>query len=199
MPPKCSESRDFMKNQDTRVQYTKRVLRSSILELLKLKSIDKVTVKEICDTAGLNRGTFYLHYDSPAGLLKDVENQFISDNMKYFDSYWNAQREISFMDQLFECISKNRDICRILMSSNADPQFLRSMTALVRGSTTQEWAKEFPDLDQQHLDFVFEFTIAGSTAIISKWLDGSIDLSAKQLSHRIERLGHHTLMAIREF
>lgn len=188
-----------MKNEDTRVQYTKRVLRSAILELLKVKSIDKVTVKEICDTAGLNRGTFYLHYDSPSGLLKDVENQFIADNMKYFDSYWNAQREITFMDQLFECISKNRDICRILMSSNADPQFLRSMTALVRGSTTNEWAKEFPDLDPKHLDFVFDFIISGTTTLISKWLDGSIDLSAKQLSHRIERLGHHALMAIRDF
>lgn len=188
-----------MKNEDTRVQYTKKVLHNAILELLKEKSIDKVTVKEICETAGLNRGTFYLHYNSPADLLKDVENQFIANNMKYFDSYWNAQRQITFLDQLFECISKNRDICRILMSSNADPQFLRSMTALVRGSTTNEWAKEFPDLDQQNLDFVFEFTISGSTALISKWLDGSIDLTAKQLSHRIERLGHHALMAIRDF
>lgn len=79
-----------MRNEDTRVQYTKKVLHNAILELLKEKSIDKVTVKEICEIAGLNRGTFYLHYNSPADLLKDVENQFISDNMKYFDSYWNA-------------------------------------------------------------------------------------------------------------
>lgn len=66
-----------MKKVDTRVQYTRRRLRDAILEMLREKSIDKITIKEICEAAGLNRGTFYLHYDCPAALLSDIENQFL--------------------------------------------------------------------------------------------------------------------------
>lgn len=188
-----------MKNADTRVQYTKKVLREAILTLLQEKSIDKVTVKEVCQLAGLNRGTFYLHYDSPASLLKDVENQFVAENMRYFDAYWNTQRQMNFMDALFDCIIRNRDVCRVLLSSNADPQFLRSVTALVRGSTVEEWGREFPDLDPKELDFVFDFIFSGVTALIIKWLDGQIELSAQELARRVERLGHHALVALRDF
>lgn len=188
-----------MKKEDTRVQFTKSALRRAILEALQEKSIDKVTVKEVCQRAGLNRGTFYLHYDSPAALLKDVENRFIADNMRFFDSYWNAQRELSFMDKLFDCISQNKDVCRVLMGSNGDPQFLRSMTALVRGSTVGEWGKEFPDLNRADLDFVFDFIFSGATTLIRKWLEGEIDMPPGELARRVERLGHHALVAIREF
>lgn len=80
-----------MKNQkhlDTRVQYTRTVLKNAMLTLLKEKSYEKITVKELCEAAEINRGTFYLHYASPVALLKDIENQFVSENMQIFDSYW---------------------------------------------------------------------------------------------------------------
>lgn len=54
-----------MKNTDTRIQYSRMKLQQALLTLLQTKPIDKVTVKELCETANLNRGTFYLHYDSP--------------------------------------------------------------------------------------------------------------------------------------
>jgi len=188
-----------MKKVDTRVQYTRKVLREAILKLLEEKSIDRVTVKEICETAGLNRGTFYLHYDSPASLLKDVKEQFIADNMKYFASYWDTEREQGFMEQLFACLSENKTVCRVLMSSNSDPQFLKDMTVLAQGSTLKEWAKEFPDLSEENLEFVFDFVFSGVTTLISRWLSDEISLTPKELAHRIERLGHHALVAVREF
>lgn len=188
-----------MKKVDTRVQYTKKVLREAVLKLLQEKSIDKVTVKEICETAGLNRGTFYLHYDCPASLLKDVENQFIADNMNYFDAYWSTERQLSFMDSLFVCISQNKDVCRVLLSRNGDPQFINSMTFLAKNATVKEWAKEFPEASEKDLELVFDFVFPGVTNLICKWLEGEYDLSPQELSRRVERLGHHALVAIRNF
>ena len=90
-----------MKKTDTRVQYTKSKLRSSVLEILQEKPIENITIKEVCDKAGLNRGTFYLHYDSPSALLKDIQNQFIEENRVLFESFWQQGREKSIMAALF--------------------------------------------------------------------------------------------------
>ena len=58
-----------MKNTDTRVQYTKARIHDALTELMAEKQFRSITVKELCDVAGINRGTFYLHYSSPATIL----------------------------------------------------------------------------------------------------------------------------------
>ena len=52
----------MMKRSDARVRYTRKVLKESLLSLLKEKPINKITVKEVCELAELNRATFYSHY-----------------------------------------------------------------------------------------------------------------------------------------
>lgn len=43
----------------------------ALIELLVKKEFEYITVKEICNKAGVNRSTFYLHYDSPTDLLSE--------------------------------------------------------------------------------------------------------------------------------
>lgn len=43
----------------------------ALIELLDKKEFEYITVKEICNKAGVNRSTFYLHYDSPTDLLSE--------------------------------------------------------------------------------------------------------------------------------
>ena len=47
---------------DARVRFTRKIIQETFLDLLKDKPISKITVKEICDKAKINRGTFYKHY-----------------------------------------------------------------------------------------------------------------------------------------
>ncbi|HBC96216.1 MAG TPA: TetR/AcrR family transcriptional regulator, partial [Clostridium sp.] len=40
---------------DRRVKYTKMVIRQSFIKLLKQKNISKISIKEICEDADINR------------------------------------------------------------------------------------------------------------------------------------------------
>ena len=55
---------------DARVKYTKMVLKKALLELMQHKPVNKITVKEICERAELNRATFYAHYSDCFDLLE---------------------------------------------------------------------------------------------------------------------------------
>ena len=133
-----------MKNPDTRVQFTRNALKQALLTLMEEKNVDKITVKELCETAGINRGTFYLHYDSPSALLADIENQFLEENLAIFRSYWKTQRDRNLMTELFLSIRKSGDFCRILMGPTGDPQILRRLQDIIRDGVLDEWQKEFP-------------------------------------------------------
>ena len=53
-----------MKRTDARVRYTQHVLKESFLMLLRDKPVNRITVKEVCELAELNRATFYAHYSN---------------------------------------------------------------------------------------------------------------------------------------
>ncbi len=56
----------------------------AFLDLLAEKDFEYITVKDICKRAGVNRSTFYLHYETVADLL-DESVAFISNGfLKYF-------------------------------------------------------------------------------------------------------------------
>ena len=59
-------------SHDHRVRITKMLLRESFLDLLMHKPIDKITVRELCDAAGVNRATFYAHYHGKDDVLRAV-------------------------------------------------------------------------------------------------------------------------------
>ena len=62
---------------DRRVRYTKMVLKNSFVQLLNEKSFDKITVKELCERADVNRGTFYVHYKDQQDLLHQIQKDFL--------------------------------------------------------------------------------------------------------------------------
>lgn len=188
-----------MKNIDTRVQYTKERLRHALLALLQEKTVDRITIKELCDTAGLNRGTFYLHYDCPAALLKDIEANFLEENTKLFDSFWRCGREQNVITALFSYLRENRDIFCILMGPHGNPEFAERIFANMRGGVLDQWQLEFPHYKREDLDFIYDYVFLGSTRLILNWLHDSKGIPASQFAKRMERLGHYALVAIKEF
>lgn len=64
------------KKEDRRTQVTKQLLRASLIELMDKKPIEKISITELCNKAGINRGTFYLHYDIPYDILTEIGQEY---------------------------------------------------------------------------------------------------------------------------
>ena len=67
---------------DRRVQRTRKALRSALLELIKEKGYDSVSVEEITQRANLGRATFYLHYKDKEDLLVDEFNEIVNERAR---------------------------------------------------------------------------------------------------------------------
>lgn len=60
---------------DQRILNTKRALRASVFKLQKKKTLSEISVSELCKDAGVNRTTFYKHYQIP----EDIYHEFIDE------------------------------------------------------------------------------------------------------------------------
>ena len=70
----------------------------AFLELLEKKDFAFITVKEICESAGVNRSTFYLHYETIEDLLSE-STEFI---YKQFVTHMNEEPS-EFISKIDTC------------------------------------------------------------------------------------------------
>ena len=70
---------------DRRVLYTKMFLRESLLALMREMPISKITPTELCRRAGINRNTFYTHYQSAEELLSEIEEELFTKVRSSFE------------------------------------------------------------------------------------------------------------------
>ncbi len=70
-------------------------IQRTLIELMATTPIDEITVTELCKRSGVNRATFYYHYDSVQGVLLEIEKQveaefyeFIKRSILSFTAQW---------------------------------------------------------------------------------------------------------------
>ncbi len=64
-----------MNKSESKYYNTSHLMNQALIELLNKKDYEFLTIKEICKKAGVNRSTFYLHYDNIDDLLSEtIEN-----------------------------------------------------------------------------------------------------------------------------
>ncbi len=187
----------MIEKEDRRVRYTKMVLKQSLLSLMGDKPIEKITVKEICEKADINRGTFYAHYKDPYDLLAQIENELFDEINISVESSLNAESISGLLDKIFESIQKNIELCRVLFSDNGDKVFVRRIMYIARDRSIAEWNKLIPSGRDEQLERLYTFYANGCIAIIQNWLENGMKESPQELSDFIEKLTIQGLRALK--
>ena len=84
-----------MNKSESKYFHTALRMNEALISLLEKKDLAFITVKEICETAGVNRSTFYLHYET----LSDLMNETVEMVDKRFLSYF-SQRERGALSEM---------------------------------------------------------------------------------------------------
>ena len=184
---------------DRRTKYTKMVLQNSLFELLKQKSIDKITVTDICHLADINRGTFYYYYTDVFDLLNQIENELYENFLVYFNQYLESSDRNTYllMIKLFEYLKQEKKIFKVFFSQNGDKDFIKRVYLTAYTSVIEEWKSQKTNLDPQQLDKIFLFVANGSISLIQNWFDTGLKESPEELASFINNLSefgyHHFL------
>lgn len=82
-----------MNKKESKYFATAAKMDEALIELLEKKDFEYITVKEICERAGVNRSTFYLHYENTVDLLHEATRHVINEFLSYF-SEMNKKRDV---------------------------------------------------------------------------------------------------------
>lgn len=100
--------------EDQRTTLTRQLLKNALMDLLKENRLNKITVKEICKKAELNRATFYRYYGSPFDLIDEIQEDMIA-LITQIDHLSHCDHTQTFR-MLLITIAQNREWFKILLS-----------------------------------------------------------------------------------
>ena len=168
-----------------RTQMTKKLFRTALVELMQEKPFHKITIKEICDRADLNRTTFYLHYEDQNQLLNEIIN-LIEANMKEYISASSGEADrLQRLTIYLEYVKRNVAIyCLFMRSEDAGGSRSRIITDIL-----SDMRYTLPLLGSpEESAYVYRYVIEGSISMIFRWIDNGFDLSAEELARLIFNL-----------
>lgn len=75
----------------------------AFIEILETKDFEYITVKEICDKAGVNRSTFYLHYNNTVDLLEETGKYLKEEFLSYFSCNLDKLKAEKPIEKIHTC------------------------------------------------------------------------------------------------
>lgn len=158
-------------SENQRVRLSKQLLRQSMIKLLSEKSIHKISVREICDLAQVNRSTFYKHYGSQYDLFHDMEEEILSHVNRYLHDEPAAMTgDLSQITKLVAFIGENAELCRIIINHNIDPEFPE---ALVNLPSVRQWIETHfrVEYSKSEMEYVYGLVVNGGFSVIKRWIN----------------------------
>jgi len=144
------------------------------------KRIEKITVKEITQKAGYNRGTFYEYFTDVYDVLEEIERSLIPtlEELPPIDMPSSSmEMPLGMFMTLYE---KNSKYYSVLLGDNGDPAF----SSKLKNSTKPIIKLALADnnnLDTVEFDFILEYVLSAMIGIMSYWFRQNKVLPAEKL------------------
>ena len=192
---------------DRRVQRTRQALRSSLIELIKEKGYDALSVEEITERANLGRATFYLHYKDKEDLLVDEFSEMLYERARTLAeipfSAWLPDLEnqdqtteeslASPLLAIFQHVANHADLYRILpKNEKADRIFGRirkiSTQAITEFIQTKIENDPTPLLFEVPVDLLAAYFSGALISCVNWWLERDLSYSPEEMTRMFQRL-----------
>lgn len=168
------------RRMDARTRYTKIIIQEEFLNLLEKKSVEQITVKEICAKADINRATFYKYYDNAFDLLSKLESETLSKLKEEL----STGTDLNFIDiyrlVLYKTL-ENRRLYELLFRKMDDERFEKDLYDLCYGVNFAIIKKYFAKLPENKQQWVYYFIAEGLAGVMKQWIRGGYKESVDEL------------------
>lgn len=180
--------------EDLRVKRTYKLLSESLMDLMKEKPFEKISVVDICDRAMIHRATFYTHftdkYDLLRYILKPLQDPFdkscVTSNTKegYKDYYMSVAESIT--DMVFE----KKDVMKAVLKKNQEDSFITQLKSALSENIERKLKKCQENGVEMPVppNFAAKFYAGACISLIECWLEDPEGVTKEKLLRYLDTL-----------
>ncbi len=163
------------KNLDLRVRRTYSCLLNAMLELLKEKNLEEITVNELCDRALVGRGTFYKHFSDKYDFFSFALGEMFEYNLEEAEKGIDGSDPKSYYSAFFRAYVQFVEA----NSESFGPLTSSSMNAVMLFSTSDKLSQKLENHFRENIEE--GYTLCLSPTAGARFLTGAMAQSARYL------------------
>ena len=160
---------------------TKRLMVRSLKKLMAKKPLNKISVREITEDSGVNRQTFYYHFED---IYDMVRWMYQEEAIMLIAAHEGVLLWQDGVLQLIKYVEENRAVCLCALNSLGHQHlkrfFYNDIHAAI-GRTVFSFAERIPNVSQSYGEFLTHYHSIALAAMIESWLWGEIKLPSDEL------------------
>jgi len=155
-----------------RIMLTKTLLKNALTHMLQEQNIYQISIRDLCQRAGINRSTFYKYYGSQFDLLAEMEQDLLNDISVFLSE--EKDRSHQPLEQVLRYLENNIEFVRLLFNSNVDPEFPRKLFSLppIQRMLQGFSEKKVPDREKE---YAMSFLLYGGFQMVQLWVNKDQD------------------------
>ncbi|WP_433706752.1 TetR/AcrR family transcriptional regulator [Paenibacillus illinoisensis] len=168
-----------MNKQQEITKQTRQNLVEAFWQLYRMKRLEKITIKEITDKAGYNRGTFYEYFTDIYAILEHVEQELLDklQHVMMLPPYGLDGEDLSrpkaalatTFKPLIDLFHTHGDYFTVLLGDYGDPSFLTKIKNNFKPFLRDQFSGNFDENAEFELDYTLEYTLSAMIGILSHW------------------------------
>jgi len=173
--------------EDLRVKRTQKLILEAMIELTAQKGFSKVTVRDITEYAGINRATFYRHYQDKFDLLDQYSKALyeLSDTTPETGpqilSKGIDKQSAPGMVKMFEYIRANAKFYRAMLGKNGDSAFSEKIRQYMKKRIRRLLPEELR-IEESSIDLYLSYVSSGSLGGLIWWLEHEMPYSPEEMA-----------------
>ncbi|MDE6761855.1 MAG: TetR/AcrR family transcriptional regulator [Lachnospiraceae bacterium] len=156
-------------SEDLRVQKTIEAIQKTFEEMICEMNYEKITVKELCERARINKKTFYRYYDTLDDLLAELQGIITQDYMKRIESY-RIPEELDKINREFFLYSVEKGMVYEKITCSGSYNYIRNK--MMNHVISSTWGKStwLQLLDTYKQNILLGFVQSASIEMYRRWV-----------------------------
>lgn len=177
-------------NKKNNRQYQGSAIRmeESMLQLMNCFSFEKITVKMICDKAGVNRSTFYAHYADIYDMIEQMEKNLRKELMKGYPVPGSVKPlSIESFIPFLTFICDHRDFYRVALRTRREFPLKQGFEPLWN-QIVKPLCQRAGILSEKEMMYYWVGFQAGYTMILKSWVENDCTEKVEQIAEIIHNI-----------
>lgn len=181
--------------ENQRIALTKKLLQEGLLRLLEVKTLDKISVTELCRESGINRATFYNHYNSPQDLLNSIETKMSNELKQIIGSPRTAAEIITHTEAVCSYFYDHARTILTLHRCHSDDEISDVLYDLNQNFQLFRLNSKYTHtMNQDSLHLISVFFYTGCYHILLEWIQRDIPKTPKEIAELMVRLASENFL-----
>ncbi len=172
---------------DKRVERSKQKIRDGLIVLLRTTPLSEVTVSALCKQAGVNRSTFYVHYNNVMDCFEEITDEIL-DRMTHIFSVMSEKTVDNYVNVYFNTARENYEVFRAIHTTDIHNPMIGRMVNLFN-----EYLHYHLYIPKDTGNLRYSYLFYGFYGMAATWLQNGCKETNEELISILHEIEHGTL------